>query len=152
MKWREGKDHRLLLYFKWICSVASVTPWTEAHQASLSFTISLNLLKLMCIESVMLFNHLILCLHLLLLPSIFCNKLDQSIGASGGQSIGASASVLPINVQGWFSLKFIGLISLQFKGFSRAFSSTAVQKYQFFGAQPSLWSNFHIYTWRLEKP
>ena len=73
---------------------------------------------------------------------------------SGGQSIRASASaeVLPVNIQGWFPLRLTGLISLQFKGFSRAFSSTAVQKYQFFGAQPSLWSNSHICTWLLEKP
>ena len=49
----------------------SATPWTEAHQASLSFTISWSLLRLMSIESVRLSNHLILCLHLLLLPSVF---------------------------------------------------------------------------------
>ena len=49
----------------------SATPWTAAHQASLSFTISRKLLKLMCIESVMPYNHLILSQHLLLLPSIF---------------------------------------------------------------------------------
>ena len=49
----------------------SATPWTAAHQASLSFTISRKLLKLMCIESVMPYNHLILSQHLLLLPSVF---------------------------------------------------------------------------------
>ena len=48
-----------------------VTPWTAAHQASLSFTISQSLLKFMSIESVMLSNHLILCHPLLLLPSVF---------------------------------------------------------------------------------
>ena len=48
-----------------------VTPWTASLQASLSFTISQSLLKLMCIESVMPSNHLILCRPLLLLPSIF---------------------------------------------------------------------------------
>ena len=60
--------------------------------------------------------------------------------ASGGQSIGASASILPMNIQDWFRLGLIGLISLQFKGLSRVFSNTTVQKHQFFCAQPSLWS------------
>ena len=73
--------------------------------------------------------------------------------ASGSQSIGASASVsvLPMNIQGWFPLGWTGLISLQFKGLSRIFPNTTVQKHQFFGAQPSLWSNSHIHTWLLEK-
>ena len=66
--------------------------------------------------------------------------------ASGGQSIGtsASASVLPVNIQGWFPLGLTGLISLLSKGLSRVFSSTTFLKHQFFGAQPSLWSNSHI--------
>ena len=73
---------------------------------------------------------------------------------SGGQSFGvsASASLLPTNTQGWLPLGLTGLISLQFKGFSRIFSSTTLQKHQFFGTQPSLWSNSHICTWLLEKP
>ena len=73
---------------------------------------------------------------------------------SGGQSIGTSglASVLPMNIQGWFPLGLTGLIFLQPKGLSRVFSNTTVQKHQFFGAQPSLWSNSHIHTWLLEKP
>ena len=73
---------------------------------------------------------------------------------SGGQSIGASASasVLPMNIQDWFPLGLTGLISLQSKGLSRIFSNTTVQKHQFFGTQLSLWSNFHIHTWLLEKP
>ena len=66
--------------------------------------------------------------------------------ASGGQSIGASASVLPMNIQGLFALGWTGWISLQSKGLSRAFSNTTVRKHQFFGAQPSLWSNSHICT------
>ena len=71
---------------------------------------------------------------------------------SDGQSIGASAlaSVLPMNIQGWFPLGLIGLISLLSKGLSKAFSSTTIQKHQFFGSQPSLWSNSHICTWLLE--
>ena len=60
---------------------------------------------------------------------------------SGGQSIGPSASVLPMNIQGWFSLGLTGLVSLQSQGLSRIFSSTTIQKHQFFGAQPSLLSS-----------
>ena len=80
------------------------------------------------------------------LMSWLLTSSDQSIGAS------ASASVLQMNIQGWFPLRLIGLISLQSKGLSRVFFSTTVQKHQFFGAQPSLWSNSHIHTWLLEKP
>ena len=73
---------------------------------------------------------------------------------SGGQNVGVSASVsvLPVNIQDWFPLGLIGLISLQSKGLSRIFSKTIVRKHQFFNAQPSLWSNSHIHTWLLEKP
>ena len=72
---------------------------------------------------------------------------------SGGQSIGASASasVLPMNIQGWFLLGLTGLISLLSKRLPRVFSSTTVWKHQFFGVQPSFWSNYHICTWLLEK-
>ena len=72
--------------------------------------------------------------------------------ALDGQTIGASAStlVLPMNIQGWFPLGLTSLISLLSKGLSRVFSSTTVWKHQFFDAQPSLWSNSHIYTWLLE--
>ena len=103
----------------------------------------------MSIELVMLSNHLILCHPLLLLPSIcpsirvFSNELAFRIR---GQSIGAStlASVLPMNIQGWFLLGLTGLISLLSKGLSRVFSSTTIQRYQFFSTEPSLWSNSHI--------
>ena len=73
---------------------------------------------------------------------------------SGGQSIGisASASVCPVNIQGWFPLGLTDLISSQSKGLSRVFSNNIVQKHQFFGAQPSLWPNSYIHTWLLEKP
>ena len=73
---------------------------------------------------------------------------------SGGQSIGASASasVLPMNIQGWFPLGLTSLISLQSKGLSKVFSNTTVQKHQFFGAEPFLWSNSHICPWLLDKP
>ena len=69
--------------------------------------------------------------------------------ASGGQSIrdSASTSVLPVNIQGWFSLRLTGLISLQSKGLFSIFSSTIIQNHQFFNAQPSLWSTSHFCTW-----
>ena len=99
------------------CVQLFVTPWTAAHQASLSFTISWNLLRLMPIELMMPSNHLFLFLPLLLLPSIlpsisvFSNK---SLFTSGGQIVGASASTsaLPMNIQGWFPLGWTGLILL----------------------------------------
>ena len=70
--------------------------------------------------------------------------------ASGVQSIGASASVLPMNIQGWFPLGLTGLISLQSKGLSRVFSNTTVQKHQFF-FRPSLWSNFISMAYKIPK-
>ena len=74
--------------------------------------------------------------------------------ASGGQSIGASASasLLPMNIQDWFPLGWTGWISLQSKRLSRVLSNTTVQKIQFFGAQLSSQSNSNIHTWLWEKP
>ena len=130
-----------------------VTPWIAVHQVSLTVTNSQSLLKLMSIESVMPYNHLILCHPLLLLPSIF-PSIRVFFNESVGQSIGvsASASVLPMNIQDRFPLGWTDSISLLFKGLSRVFSNTTVQKHQFFGTQLSLWSNSHIHTWLLEKP
>ena len=72
----------------------------------------------------------------------------------GGKSIGvsASASVLPMNTQDWTPLGWTGWISLQSKGLTKVFSSTIVQKHQFFSAQLSSQSNSHIHTWPLDKP
>ena len=118
------------------------TPWTAAHQASLSIANSQSSLKLMSIELVMPSNHLILCHPLLLLQSFPASGSFQmsQLFESGGQSIGVSAStsVLLMNIQDWFPLGCTGWISLQFKGLSRVFSNTTVQKYQFFSAQLSL--------------
>ena len=77
--------------------------------------------------------------------------MSQLFTSGQGTGASASASVLPMNTQGWFSLGLTGLISLQSKGLSRFFSNTTVQKHQFFGTQHSLWSMSHIYTWLLEK-
>ena len=91
-----------------------------------------------------------------LLSSIFPgirSFLMNQLLSSGGRSTGASASasVLPMSIQGWFPLGFTALTSFLYKGFSRDFSSTTVQKHQFFGSQPSLWHNSHICIWQLEK-
>ena len=108
-----------------------VTPQTAACQASLSFRISWSLLNLISLESTLPPNHLILYHPLLLLPSIFPSIrsfLMSQFFTSGGQSIGvsASASVLPMNIQGWFPLGLTGLIPLLSKGLSRVFCSTTV--------------------------
>ena len=132
-----------------------VTPWTAAHQASLSITnfqslssswwfyptISYSLAHFSCLQS---------------FPASGSFLISQGF-ISGVQSIGAlaSTSVLPINIQNWFPLGLTGFISLHSKGLSRTtrvFSNTTVQKHQFFGAQLYLWSNSHIHTWLLEKP
>ena len=110
------------------------TPRTAALLASLSFVISQSLLKLMSVELVMPSNHIILCRPLLLLPSVFASIRvfsNESLFASGDRSVGASASVLvpPMNIQDLFPLGLTGLISLQSKGLSRVFFSTAIQKH-----------------------
>ena len=121
-----------------------VTPWTAARQASLSWSLPAPglYLKLTSIELVIPSNHLIICCPLLLPPSI-CPSIrgfSSQFFASGGQSIGVSAStsVLSMNIQDWLPLGWIGWISLQSKGLSRVFSNTTVQKNQFFGAPLSL--------------
>ena len=98
-----------------------LTPWTAEFQASLPFTVSQNLLKIMSIELVMLPNHLILRHSLLFCLQFFLASGSFPMGrlfASGGQTIGASASasVLPVDIQGWFPLGLTGLISFQVQG------------------------------------
>ena len=124
---------------------------TAAHQAFLSFSIPWNLLRLVHNESVMPSNHLT---SIFLSIRVISSSSVSHFFASGGQSIGASASasVLPMNIQDWFPLELTGLISLQSKGLSRVISNTTIRKHQFLGTQPSLWSNSHICTWLLEKP
>ena len=111
----------------------------------LSSTVFQSLLKFMSIVLVMLSNHLILCHSLLLLPQSFpasgafpMNQLFLAGGQSRGAS--ASASALPMTTQGWLPLGLTGLISWPSKGLYRVFSSTTIQRHQFFGAQPSLLS------------
>ena len=147
-----GFQHRLFLVVVQLLSCVQLcsTPWTAAHQAPLS------LLKFTSIESVMLSNHLILCHHFLLLPSIFpsirvfSNESALCIGWPKCWCISFSIS-LPVNIKCWFPFGLAVLISLQSQGLSRVFSST-IWDHQFFSAQPSLWSNSHIHMWLLEKP
>ena len=124
--------------------------WTAAHQASLSFTISQNLFKLMSIKSVMPSNRLIPCLPLLLLPSVFPSI--RVFFSESALCIRWPKYWIQLQNQIWFPLGLTGLISLQSKGLSSVLSSTTVQKHQFFSIQPSLWSSSHIRTWLLEKP
>ena len=116
----------------------------------LSFAISWSLLKFMSIESVMLsisFSAILFAVCLQSFPASESYPKSQFF-ASGGQSIGvsASASVFPMNVEGLFPLGLTALISLQSKGLSKLFCNTTVQKHQFFSIQLSLWSNSHIHT------
>ena len=119
------------------------TPWTAAHQASLSITSPQSLLKLTSIESVVPFNHLILCHPLLRLPSIF-----PSIRVFSNESLlrirwpkywSFSFNISPSNeYSDLFPLGWTGWISLKSKGLLKVFSNTTVQKHQFFGTQLSL--------------
>ena len=133
------------------------TPWIAAHQASLSITTpraysnscpSSRWCHPTISSSVFPFSS---CLQSF--PGSGSFPMSQ-LFASGGQNIGASAlaSVLLLNIQGWFPLQLTGLVSLQSKGFSRVFSSTTIRRHQFFSAQPFLLSSSHIRTWLLEKP
>ena len=134
--WPHGLQHTR-------CPCPSLTPWAYSNSCPSSWwchpTIS---------SSVIPFSS-----WLQSFPSSGSFQMSQFFW-SGGQSIGVSAStsVFPMNIQDWFPLGWTGWISLQSKGLSRVFSSTTVQKHQFLGAQLSLWSNFHIHTWLLEKP
>ena len=148
--------HHVSSLVQWLsCVWLFANSWTATCQASLGFTVSQSLFKLLFTESVMPSNHLILCCP------FSCPKPFPASGSfpvswlitSGCQIIGAStsASVLRMNIQGWFPLRLTGLILLS-KKISRVFSSITVRKHQFFGTQPSLWSNSHIHIWLLEKP
>ena len=124
------------------------TPLTAAHQASLTFTISRSLLNLVSIESMMLSSHFILCHPLLLLPSVFPSikvfTSELALYIRWPKYWSFSCSISPSNEYSVLILLgltgFAGLVSLQSKGLSRVFSSTTVQKHQFFGTKPTLCS------------
>ena len=129
-----------------------MTPWTAACQASLSFTISQSLLKFMSIESEILtisfFDALFFCLQSFPASGSFpVSWLFTSCGPSIGAS--ASALVLSVNIQDWFPFQLTGLISLLSKGLARVYSSSTIQKHQFFDIQSSLGPT--LCTWLLEK-
>ena len=126
--------------------------WTAAHQASVCFTISLSLLKFMAIESVMLSNHFIFCLCLFsCLPSFPASESFpvSQLFASGGQNCGASpsASVLPVNIQGWFPSRFDWFDFLLVHGTLKHGNS----KTSFLQHSAFLWFSSHIHAWLLEK-
>ena len=115
---------RFVVVQLWSRARLFATPWTAACQASLSFSISQSLLKLMSIESVMLSNHLILCLRLLLLPSIFPSirvfSNESALRIRWPKHWSFSFSISSSN-DGWFPLGLIGLISWLSKGLSTVF-------------------------------
>ena len=136
------------------CVRLFATPWTAACQASLSLTISQSLPKFMSTELEMPSNHLILC-HPLLLPPVFSsfrvfsNELAFYIRWPKYWSFSIS------NFQWIFRVDFLQdwlVCSRCCPRDSRESSLAPVWKHQFFGVQPSLWSNSHIHTWLLEKP
>ena len=127
-----------------------VAPWTAACQASLSFTNSWSLLRVMSIELVMLSNHLILCC-----PFSSCPQSLSASGsfpmsglfASGVQTIGASASVLPMNIQSLFPLGLTGLISLLSKDSQESSSAPrGLVKMQVLGPLPGISRLFRLLT------
>ena len=125
------------------CVELSSTPWTAAHQASLSITNSQNLPKLMSIELVMPSNHLSLCRYLLPLPSIFPGirgfSNESAFLMRWPKYWSFSFNISPSNEhQDWSPSEWTGWVSLQSKGLSRVFSSTTVWKHQFLGTQTSL--------------
>ena len=149
---RRYYEHVLLLFSH---SVVSYSLWPHGlqHTRLLSFIISQSLLKLMSIELVMPSNCLILCRPLLLLPSVF-----SSIRVFSNESVlcikwpnywSFSFSISPSN-SGLISFRIDWFDLLEVQG-TQNFSNTTVQKQQFFGAEPSLWSNSHIHTCLLEK-
>ena len=159
-EWMNVYMHRLT-QFSSVQSLSRVrlfaNPWITARQASLSITNSRSPLKPMSIKSVMHSSHLILCHPLLRLPPIppsirvFSN--ESALPMRWPKYWSFSFSTSPSNEHpGWSPLGWTGWISLQSKGLLRVFSNTTVQKYQFFSAQFSSQSNYHIHTWPLEKP
>ena len=125
-KKKKGNDILILLLFH--CSFVSdfAASWTAARQASLSFTVSQSLLKHMSIESMIPSNR-ILCHPLLLLPSVFPGIRvfsNESALCLKWPSIGASSSVLPVNIQGSFPLGQTGLTYINLSERSQTQKST----------------------------
>ena len=139
----------LLTFSESCCCCLVLTPWTAAHQASPSFTISRNVLKFMFTELVMPSTRLLFCFPLLPLPSVFpsikvfSSELALHIRWPKYWNFSFSIS-LSNEYSELISFGWTGLICLQSKGLSRVFSNTTIRRHQFFGAQSSLWFNSHI--------
>ena len=136
------------------CVLLFATPWTIARQASLSFTISPSLLKLMSIELVMPSSHLVLCHPLLLLPFIFSSirvfssELAFHIRWPKYWSLSFSFTISPSN-SGLISFKIDLFDLLAVQGTLKSFPSAIFRKHQFFSPQPSFWFSSHIHMWLL---
>ena len=132
-----------------------VTPCIAALQAPLSFSISKSLLKFVSLESVILSNHFMLCCLPSVFPSIRVFSSQSSLRIDWPNYWSVNFSISPSNDY-WSLISFrvdfpLGLISLRCKELWRVFfCSTTIQKHQFFGTQPFLWTNFHICTWLLK--
>ena len=132
------------------------TPWAAAPQAPLFFTVSQTLLRFMSIELVILSTHLIPCHSCLILPSVFprsrvfSSELALHIRWPKYWIFGFSI-ILSSEYSGLISFRIDWFYLLVIQGTLKVFSNTTVRKHQFFGAQPSLWSNSHILTWLLKK-
>ena len=127
------------------------TPWTTAHQASLSITNSRSLLKLMFIKSVMPSNHLVLCCPLLLLPSIFSSirvfSNESALRVRWPKYWSFSFSISPSNeYSGRISFRIDWLCLLAVQGTLESLLQHHSSKASIFGTQLSLWSNSHIHT------
>ena len=138
------------------CVQLFVTPWTAAHQASLSITSSWSLLKnhVRLVSDAIQPSHPLLPLLLLLwiFPSTRLLSKESVLHIRWPKYSSFNFSInLPMNIQDLFPSGLTGLISLLSKRLLRVFSNTTVQKHQFFGAQLSSWFNSHIHTWLLEK-
>ena len=137
-----------------ICVQLFVTPWTVACQASLHYFPEFAQTHIHWTSDAIQPSHPLSPPFppASVFPSIrvFSNELALCIRWPKYWSF-SSASVLLVNIQGWYPLRLTDLISLLSKGLSRVFSSIVVWKHQFFGTQPSLWSNSHIHTGLLEK-
>ena len=158
--------------FQWVSSlhqVAKVLEFQQQHQGhQMVFKSSRSCLaaSVHCLPHCSSANTRILLQQLLIFAFLnwVCNlvtKIDNKITKNNESAVPIKwpkywsfsfSRVLPMNVQGWFPLGLTGLISLVFKGLSRGFASTTVQKHQFFGSQPSLLPNCYIHTWLLKKP
>ena len=151
--WRDCWDVQFSSVTQWCPTL--VTPQTAACQASLSITNSQSLLKLMSIESVMPSNHLTLCPLLLplIFPSIRVFSNESALRIRWPKDWNFSFSISPSNeYSGPISFRIDQFYLCAVQGTLKSLLHTTVQKHQFFGAQLSLWSNFHIHTWLLEKP